>query len=173
MVRGTAAGPRRTPAARGGDRGGPCPRERALRRGANSAQRPVLAHGTPEACAGGGASGDLHAQAADADRGLAGARDRRDDVSGAAGCARYVVPSRELPPAPHERDGFPFSFWTHVEPDSDRTPTTDDCSAMLVDLHTTLRAYPSELPMLCADDVPRGLEVSDRSANFQAARDVV
>ena len=37
---------------------------------------------------------------------------------------------------------------------------------MLVDLHITLRAYPGELPMLCADDVPRGLEMSDRSANF-------
>ena len=37
---------------------------------------------------------------------------------------------------------------------------------MLVDLHTTLSAYPGELPMLCADDVPRGLEVSDRSTNF-------
>jgi hypothetical protein len=80
--------------------------------------------------------------------------------------APVVVPSRELPPGPHERDGFPISFWTYVESDPDRTPTTDDCSAMLVDLHTTLGAYPGELPMLCTDDIPRGLEVSDRSANF-------
>jgi aminoglycoside phosphotransferase (APT) family kinase protein len=80
--------------------------------------------------------------------------------------APVVVPSQELPPGPHERDGFPISFWTYVEPDPDRTPTNDDCSAMLVDLHTTLRAYPGELPMLCADDVPRGLKMSDRSANF-------
>jgi hypothetical protein len=80
--------------------------------------------------------------------------------------APVVVPSQELPPGPHERDGFPISFWTYVEPDPDRTPTTHDCSAMLVDLHTTLRTYPGELPMLCADDVPRGLEVSDRSADF-------
>ena len=80
--------------------------------------------------------------------------------------APVVVPSQELPPGPHERDGFPISFWTYVEPDPDRTPTNDDCSAMLVDLHITLRAYPGELPMLCADDVPRGLEMSDRSANF-------
>jgi hypothetical protein len=64
--------------------------------------------------------------------------------------APVVGPSQELPPGPHERDGFPISFWTYVEPDLDRTPTTDDCSAMLVDLHTTLRAYPGELPMLCA-----------------------
>src|SRR5215211_6377176 len=79
--------------------------------------------------------------------------------------APVVAPSRELPPGPHERDGYPISFWTYVEPDPDLTPTTDDCSAMLVDLHTTLRAYPGELPMLCADDVPRGLEMSDWSAD--------
>ena len=48
--------PRRSSATRGGGRGGLCPRERAPRRGANCAQRPVLAHGTPEASAGGGAA---------------------------------------------------------------------------------------------------------------------
>jgi hypothetical protein len=55
-----------------------------------------------------------------------------------------------LPPGTHERDGYWMSFWTHVPPDPERTPTTDDCSAMLVDLYTTLRAYPGKLPMLCA-----------------------
>ena len=80
--------------------------------------------------------------------------------------APVVTPSRELPPGSHERNGFPISFWTYVEPDLDRTPATDDCSAMLVDLHTVLRAYPGELPMLCADDVPRGLELIDWSADF-------
>src|SRR5918998_4333538 len=80
--------------------------------------------------------------------------------------APVVAPSRKLPPGPHERDGFPISFWEYVEPDPDRAPTNDDCSAMLVDLHTALRAYPGELPMLCADDVPRGLQISDRSVNF-------
>jgi hypothetical protein len=64
--------------------------------------------------------------------------------------APVIVPSQELPPGPHERDGFPISFWTYVEPHPNRTPTADDCSAMLVDLHTTLGAYPGELPMLCA-----------------------
>jgi Ser/Thr protein kinase RdoA (MazF antagonist) len=80
--------------------------------------------------------------------------------------APVVTPSRELPPGPHERDGYWMSFWTYVEPDPDRTPTTDDCSAMLVDLHATLSVYPGELPMLCADDVPRGLEMSHRAANL-------
>jgi Phosphotransferase enzyme family len=71
--------------------------------------------------------------------------------------APVVAPSQELPPGPHERDGFWVSFWTYVEPDPDRTPTTDDCSALLPDLHTALRSYPGELPALCADDVTRGL----------------
>jgi aminoglycoside phosphotransferase (APT) family kinase protein len=80
--------------------------------------------------------------------------------------APVVTPSRELPPGPHERNGFPISFWTYVEPDLGRTPTTDDCSAMLVDLHAALRAYPGELPMVCADDVLRGLELIDWSADL-------
>ncbi len=71
--------------------------------------------------------------------------------------APVVAPSQELPPDLHERDGFWVSFWTYVEPDPDRTPTTDDCSALLPDLHTALRSYPGELPALCADDVTRGL----------------
>ena len=33
--------------------------------------------------------------------------------------APVVVPSQELPPGPHERDGFPISYWTYVEPDPD------------------------------------------------------
>jgi hypothetical protein len=75
--------------------------------------------------------------------------------------APVVAPSKELPPGPHERDGFPISFWTYVEPAPDRAPTADDCSAMLVDLHKVMRSYPGELPILCADDVPRGLELLD------------
>ena len=31
--------------------------------------------------------------------------------------APVVAPSRKLPPGPHERDGFPISFWEYVEPD--------------------------------------------------------
>ncbi len=76
-----------------------------------------------------------------------------------------VAPSPELPPGPHERDGFWVSFWTHLESDPDRIPTADDCSAMLVDLHAALRSYPGALPPLCADDMPRGLELLDRSGD--------
>ena len=56
-----------------------------------------------------------------------------------------VVPSQELPPGPHKHVGCWFSFWTHVESDPYRTPTTDDCSAMLVNLHAVLRSYPGDL----------------------------
>jgi hypothetical protein len=76
-----------------------------------------------------------------------------------------VAPSPELPPGPHERDGFWVSFWTHLESEPDRIPTADDCSAMLVDLHAALRSYPGALPPLCADDIPRGLELLDRSGD--------
>ena len=77
--------------------------------------------------------------------------------------APVVPPSRELRPGPHERDGFWVSFWTYVRQDPDRTPTAADCSAMLVDLHAALRTYPGALPNLCADDVPRGLELLHRA----------
>lgn len=62
-------------------------------------------------------------------------------------------------PGPHEHDGFWVSFWTYVEADQDRILTTSDCSAMLLDLHEALRSYPGELPLLGADDIPRGLEL--------------
>lgn len=32
---------------------------------------------------------------------------------------------------------------------------------MLLDLHAALRSYPGELPLLGADDIPRGLELLD------------
>ncbi len=86
--------------------------------------------------------------------------------------APVVTPSREMPPGPHERNGFPISFWTYVEPDPDRTPTAADCSAVLLHLHTVLRSYPGELPMLGADDIPRGLELLDQTSEVLSAADV-
>jgi Ser/Thr protein kinase RdoA (MazF antagonist) len=85
--------------------------------------------------------------------------------------APVVAPSRELPPGPHERDGFWISFWTHVETDPYRTPTTDDCSAMLPDLHAALRSYPSDLPILGVDDIPRGLELLEKSGDVLGKAD--
>jgi aminoglycoside phosphotransferase (APT) family kinase protein len=86
--------------------------------------------------------------------------------------APVVAPTRELPPGPHEHDGLWTSFWTYVEPDPDRTPTADDCSAMLLDLHAVLRWYPGELPMLGADDIPRGLELLDQVGDALSEADV-
>lgn len=84
--------------------------------------------------------------------------------------APVVAPSQELPPGPHTRDGFTISFWTYLQPDPDRTPTTADCSAMLVDLHAELRAYPGELPPLRTTvvDLPRWLGMLDEGAAGEA-----
>lgn len=75
-----------------------------------------------------------------------------------------VTPSGELPPGPHEHGGFPISFWTYLEPDPVRTPTAAEASAMLTDLHATLRSYPGELPQLCADDIPRLMEIMEQTS---------
>jgi hypothetical protein len=85
--------------------------------------------------------------------------------------APVVAPSQELPPGPHERDGFAISFWNYVRPDPDRTPTADDCSAMLGDLHAALRPYPGGLPMFVADDIARGLETLDRTCGVLSQED--
>lgn len=86
--------------------------------------------------------------------------------------APVVAPSRELPPGPHAYDGFAISFWSYVRPDPDRTPTAADCSAMLVDLHALLRSYPGELPLLGANDIPRGLEALDQAGEILCEADV-
>lgn len=106
----------------------------------------------------------MHAEAADAGRGLAEPGDRGDSVPGGPGCARGGA-EQGTAARPHSYDGFGISFWTYVEPDPDRTPTAADCSAMLVDLHAVLRTYPGELPMLCATDVPRGLALLDEAGD--------
>jgi hypothetical protein len=87
--------------------------------------------------------------------------------------APVVAPSRELPPGPHEAEGFWVSFWTYVEPDPDRTPTANDCSAMLLELHDVLRLYPGELPMLGAGDIPRGLEALAHAGDAVSEADAV
>ena len=87
--------------------------------------------------------------------------------------APVVGPSPELPSGPHERDGLHMSFWTYVEPDPDRTPSTDDCSAMLVDLHAALRSYPGELPPLGTGDISRGLEFLGQTTDVLSEADVV
>jgi|Tabmets5t2r1_1033131.scaffolds.fasta_scaffold20389_2 Phosphotransferase enzyme family len=77
--------------------------------------------------------------------------------------APVVTPSAELPPGPHEYDGFPISFWTYLEPDPGRLPTTADCAALLVDLHATLRSYPGDVPTYLADDMPALMTLLDQA----------
>ncbi|MCK2213272.1 phosphotransferase [Actinomadura sp. ATCC 31491] len=93
----------------------------------------------------------------------------------AAQGAPVVSPSAELPPGPHLEDGFAISFWTWLEPDPDRVATTADCAAMLGDLHAVLRTYPGELPLMCANDVPRGLALLDATGDVlsPAEKDLV
>jgi aminoglycoside phosphotransferase (APT) family kinase protein len=86
--------------------------------------------------------------------------------------APVVAPSSELPPGPHTSGGFSMSFWTYLEPDPDRTVTTADCAAMLVDLHTVLRSYPGELPSLCATDIPRGMQLLDQAGDVLSTAEV-
>jgi hypothetical protein len=86
--------------------------------------------------------------------------------------APVVAPGGELPPGPYEHDGFAISFRTYVRPDPDRTPTADDCSAMLGDLHAAFRSYPGDLPMLGDNDIARGLEALDLAGGVLSKGDV-
>jgi Ser/Thr protein kinase RdoA (MazF antagonist) len=90
----------------------------------------------------------------------------------AAAGAPVVAPSPELPPGPHRADGFAVTFWTYLDADPERTPTTADCVAMLVDLHAVLRTYPGELPLLCSNDVPRGIELLEEAGDFLSTAEV-
>jgi thiamine kinase-like enzyme len=42
---------------------------------------------------------------------------------------------------------------------------------MLLDLHAVLRSYPGELPMLGANDIPRGLELLDQVGDARSEAD--
>ncbi|MFA9441232.1 phosphotransferase [Uliginosibacterium sp. sgz301328] len=56
-----------------------------------------------------------------------------------------VPPSGLLPPGPHSRDGFVFSFWQWVDV-VDEPPTPEEMAPRLRRLHEALVAYRGELP---------------------------
>lgn len=78
--------------------------------------------------------------------------------------APVVGPVRDLPPGPHERDGFVISFWEHVDhaPERFHAPAV---GRSLRELHEALSRYPRPLPRFeRLDEVERvidGLRPSD------------
>ncbi|KAF3890077.1 MULTISPECIES: phosphotransferase [Nostocales] len=91
----------------------------------------------------------------------------------AAQGAPVVAPSDLLPPSPHEHDGFMMSFWRYVPPVSDTLPDPAIVGRMLADLHTVLRDYPGELPLLTPlNDIPRGLERLKQVGNILPESDL-
>jgi aminoglycoside phosphotransferase (APT) family kinase protein len=88
--------------------------------------------------------------------------------------APVVPPSAELPPGPHERDGFAISFWTWAAPDPDRPATAEDCTAMLPDLHAALSDYAGPVADLVRDvvDLPALVAAMDRADHRLAPDDV-
>lgn len=98
--------------------------------------------------------------------------EREVSVAGflAARGAPVVAPSDELPAGPHRHDGLVLTFWRYVRPDPDRIPDASETGRMLADLHTALREYPGELPLLAPplNDIPRGLERLDRAGSLAA-----
>lgn len=57
-----------------------------------------------------------------------------------------VPPSHELPPGPHQRDGFWMTFWEFVEHEpSGRVPRARELGAALGELHAALADFPGAL----------------------------
>ncbi len=88
--------------------------------------------------------------------------------------APVVPPSDELPPGPHERDGFAMTFWTYAPPDLDHPATADDCAAMLPDLHAALADYAGPVSDLARDviDLPSLLAAVDKTHHRLAPDDL-
>ncbi|MDX8145945.1 phosphotransferase [Lentzea sp. BCCO 10_0061] len=88
-----------------------------------------------------------------------------------------VTPSEELPAGPHTRDGFVFSFSTHVPHDPDAELTRPEVLKLLPDLHAELRLYEGSLPSRGpVDDVDNTLAYLERIGvpelrSFHARRD--
>lgn len=82
--------------------------------------------------------------------------------------APVVGVSRELPPGPHERDGFSVTFTEWAPPDEDRAVGVADCVAMLPELHAALATFPGELPVFRPPhvDIPIGLAALERQPDL-------
>lgn len=77
--------------------------------------------------------------------------------------APVVAPSRELPPGPHEREGFVVSFWEHVDHDPERFDAAE-AGRSLRRLHDALASYPRPLPRFeRLDEIARVIEGLQRT----------
>jgi len=65
--------------------------------------------------------------------------------------APVVPPASELPPGPHERNGFAITFWHFTAHEAGRRAGAVDVGRALRSLHEVLSGYPGELPTV--DDV--------------------
>ncbi|HAA28796.1 MAG TPA: antibiotic transporter [Cyanobacteria bacterium UBA8553] len=92
----------------------------------------------------------------------------------AAQGAPVVAPSDAIPPGPHHHNGLVMSFWRYAQPVSDAVPDLAVTGRMLAELHSVLRNYPGDLPLLAAplNDIPHGLERIERVGNILTASDL-
>jgi phosphotransferase family enzyme len=63
----------------------------------------------------------------------------------AAAGAAVIPPSDLLPPGPHERDGFVFSFWQHVVADETKSVDPREAGNRLREIHELAASYDGEL----------------------------
>jgi hypothetical protein len=76
-----------------------------------------------------------------------------------------VPPSSEVPPGPHETDGFAVSFWRFIAHHPDQLPAAVEVGQSLAALHRALRDFPGELPYLASPlgELPRWLDALERA----------
>lgn len=92
----------------------------------------------------------------------------------AARGAPVIPPSDRLPAIPYQHDGLWMTFWHYVQPISDASPDPETIGGMLAELHTVLRDYPGDLPLLAPvlNDIPHGLERLKQIGNILPMSDL-
>ena len=107
-----------------------------------------------------------------------------DLVSYLASVRAPVMPPTDLMPVgPHVVDGWAMTAWTYVEHRPGAVPDAPSALAALDELHTALRGFPGDLPLLnpAADDLDRavvfglaeGLFTRDEADEIRGRRDTV
>ncbi|ARV58469.1 antibiotic transporter [Nostocales cyanobacterium HT-58-2] len=88
--------------------------------------------------------------------------------------APVVPPSDLVPSGVYSHNGLFMTFWQYVQPVSDVIPESETVGKMLAELHTVLRDYPGELPLLAPplNDIPRGIERLQQAGNILSTDDL-